>query len=61
MQKSCGLLASVLVASFEPGFVFVRLDPVQTPGKEAAPGVSSEHMGGFKVSLLQRGLPLTDL
>lgn len=60
MQKSCGLLASVIVASFEPGFMFVRLDPVQTPSKEAAPGLSSVHMGGFKVSPLQRAL-LTDL
>lgn len=61
VQKSCGLLASVIVASFEPGFMFVRLDPVQTPNKEAAPGLSSLRMGGFKVSLLQRALPLTDL
>lgn len=61
MQKSCGLLASVIVASFEPGFTFVRLDAVQTPSKEAAPGLNSIHEGGFKVSLLQGALPLTDL
>lgn len=53
MQKSCGLVASVVVASFEPGSVSVALDTVQTPSTEAVPGLSALHLGGFKLSLLQ--------
>lgn len=57
---SCGLLASAAAASFEPDFMSVGLDPVQTPSEEATPGVSSLQMGGFKVSFQQWALAPTD-
>lgn len=47
VQKSCGLLASVIVASFEPGFMFVRLDPVQTNSKQGGCSRSEQCTHGW--------------